>query len=68
MQSIKSIFSLLLIIAVLVFALQNVDPVRIQFLLWGVTLPSAVLILLLLSVGFMLGVLFYSLLLHRRRR
>ena len=68
MQSIKSIFSLLLIIAVLIFAVQNIETVKIQFLVWSVVLPNALMILLLLSVGFMLGVLFYSLLLHRRRR
>ena len=68
MQSIKSIFSLLLIIAALVFAIQNIAAVKVQFLLWSFSLPSALLILMLLSIGFLLGVLFYSLLLHRRRR
>ncbi len=68
MQSIKSIFSLLLIIALLIFAIQNIAGVNIQFLLWSVSLPIAVLIALLLGIGFLLGVLFYSLLLHRRRR
>lgn len=68
MQSIKFIFSLLLIIALLIFAIQNIAGVNIQFLLWSATLPIAVLIALLLGIGFLLGVLFYSLLLHRRRR
>ena len=68
MQSIKSIFGLLLIIAALVFAIQNIAAIKVQFLLWSFSLPSALLILMLLSIGFLLGVLFYSLLLHRRRR
>ena len=68
MQSIKSLFSLLLIIAVLVFAIQNIAAIKVQFLVWSFSLPSALLILLLLCIGFLLGVLFYSLLLNRRRR
>lgn len=68
MQSIKSIISLLLIIALLIFAIQNIAGVNIQFLLWSVSLPIAVLTALLLGIGFLLGVLVYSLLLHRRRR
>ena len=68
MQSIKSILSLLLIIAVLIFSIQNIAAVEIEFLLWRVSLPGAALIALLLGTGFALGVLFYSLLLHRSRR
>jgi uncharacterized integral membrane protein len=67
MRSIKSITSLILIIAVLIFALQNVAAVEIQFLLWSFSIPRALLILILLGIGFIIGLLFYSLLLHRRR-
>ena len=66
MRSLKSIFSLLLIIAVLIFAIQNVAAVEIQFLLWSFSIPRALLIVILLGVGFIIGLLFYSLL--RRRR
>lgn len=66
MRSLKSIFSLLLIIAVLIFAIQNVAAVEIQFLLWSFSVPRALLIVILLGVGFIIGLLFYSLL--RRRR
>ena len=68
MRSLKSIFSLLLIIAVLIFAIQNVAAVEIQFLLWSFSIPRALLIVILLGIGFIIGLLFYSLLLHRRRR
>lgn len=67
MRSLKSIFSLLLIIAVLIFAIQNVAAVEIQFLLWSFSIPRALLIVILLGIGFIIGLLFYSLLLHRRR-
>ena len=67
MRSLKSIFSLLLVIAVLIFAIQNVAAVEIQFLLWSFSIPRALLIVILLGIGFIIGLLFYSLLLHRRR-
>ena len=67
MQSLKSILSLLLIIAALIFAIQNFATVEIQFLLWSFSLPRALMIVILLGVGFIIGLLFYSLVLHRRR-
>ncbi|MCG6890248.1 MAG: lipopolysaccharide assembly protein LapA domain-containing protein [Gammaproteobacteria bacterium] len=67
MQSIKSIISLLLIIAVLIFALQNVAAVEIQFLVWSFSTPRALLILILLGIGFIIGMLFYSIAFRRRR-
>lgn len=68
MRSLKSILSLLLVIAVLIFAIQNVAAVEIQFLLWSFSIPRAMLIVILLGTGFIIGLLCYSLLLHRRRR
>jgi len=67
MQSLKSILSMLLIIAVLIFAIQNFATVEIQFLLWSFSLPRALMIIGLLGIGFIIGMLFYSLVLHRRR-
>lgn len=67
MHSIKSIISLLLIIAVLIFSIQNIAAVEIQFLLWSFALPRALLIMILLGVGFIIGMLFYSIAFRRRR-
>lgn len=67
MHSIKSIISLLLIIAVLVFSIQNIAAVEIQFLLWSFSIPRALLIIILLGVGFVIGMLFYSIAFRRRR-
>ena len=67
MQSIKSIISLLLIIAVLIFAIQNVAAVEIQFLVWSFSTPRALLIFILLGIGFIIGMLFYSVVFRRRR-
>lgn len=67
MHTLKSIISLSLIIAVLIFAIQNVAAVEIQFLLWSFTMPRALLIATLLGIGFVIGMLFYSMLFRRRR-
>lgn len=67
MRSLKSILSLLLIIAVLIFAIQNIAAVEIQFLLWSFSMPRALMIAVLLGIGFVIGLLFYSLVSHRRR-
>jgi len=67
MHSIKSIISLLLIIAVLIFSIQNIAAVEIQFLLWSFSIPRALLIIILLGVGFVIGMLFYSIAFRRRR-
>ena len=67
MQSIKKIISLLLIIAVMIFSIQNIAAVEIQFLLWNFTLPRALLIVILLGIGFIIGILFYSIAFRRKR-
>jgi putative membrane protein len=67
MQTVKFIISLVLIIAVLVFAIQNIAAVDIQFLLWSFSIPRALLIAALLGIGFVIGMLFYSLVFRRRR-
>ena len=67
MHSIKSIISLLLIIAVLIFSIQNIAAVEIQFLLWSFSIPRALLIVILLGIGFIIGMLFYSIVFRRKR-
>lgn len=68
MRSIKSIISLILIIAVLIFSIQNIAAVEIQFLLWSFSIPRALLIVILLGIGFIIGMLFYSLVFRHRKR
>jgi putative membrane protein len=67
MHSIKSIISLLLIIAVLIFSIQNIAAVEIQFLLWSFSIPRALLIVILLGIGFIIGMLFYSIAFRRKQ-
>lgn len=66
MQTVKSIISLVLIIAVLVFAIQNTAAIEIELLLWRFSVPRALLITALLGTGFVIGMLFYSLAIRRR--
>ena len=61
------IISLLLIISVLIFSLQNIAAVEIQFLLWSFSVPRALMVAILLGIGFIIGLLFCSLVFHRRR-
>jgi putative membrane protein len=67
MHSIKTIISFLLIIAVLIFSIQNIAAVEIQFLLWSFSIPRALLIVILLGIGFIIGMLFYSIAFRRNR-
>lgn len=60
--------SLLLIIVVLIFALQNIAAVEIQFLFWSFSIPRALLIVTLMGIGFIIGLLTFSLIFRRRRR
>ena len=67
MRSIKIIISLLLIIAVMIFSIQNIAAVEIQFLVWSLSIPRALLIAILLGIGFIIGMLFYSIAFRRKR-
>lgn len=67
MKSLKSIISLLLIIAVMIFAIQNLAAVEIQFLFWSFSVPRALMIVILMGVGFVIGMLVFSLLFRRQR-
>ena len=68
MRSIKIITILLIVIAALVFAIQNIASIDVRFLVWQRSVPSLVLIGILLAAGFVIGVLFTSLLRRRARR
>jgi len=67
MKSLKSIISLILIIAVMIFAIQNLAAVEIQFLFWSFSVPRAMMIVILMGIGFVIGLLVFSLLFRRQR-
>jgi uncharacterized integral membrane protein len=64
-QGLRPILLLVLLGTVLVFAVQNVADVEVQFLLWSLAMPRAILIMVVFALGVLLGWLLHSL--HRRR-
>lgn len=56
MMKMKAIIALVLVAMVAIFAMQNATTVDVNFLLWSLSLPRALLVVALLVVGFMLGI------------
>jgi uncharacterized integral membrane protein len=50
-----------------IFALQNVADVEVQFLLWSVALPRAILILVVLALGILIGWILHGIHIHRQK-
>lgn len=65
LQGPRPILLVVLLGTVLVFAVQNVADVEVQFLLWSMAIPRAILILVVFALGVLLGWVLHSL--HRRR-
>ena len=55
---IKLIFSLLLLILAVIFAIQNSDSQTVRFLFWEATLPIALIIIISLTVGAIIGLIY----------
>ncbi|MDB2414869.1 LapA family protein [Rickettsiales bacterium] len=51
----KMSLGLVLLLSVVLFTIQNVAVVEIQFLLWGFSIPRALLIFAVLSIGIIIG-------------
>jgi putative membrane protein len=54
-MSVRAILSLVLLVLVGVFTLQNTEVVTVRFLLWQVSLSRALLIFIVLAIGVMVG-------------
>lgn len=61
------IIALLLILIVVIFALQNSDPVQIKLLFWQVESSIAFVMTSVLFIGALLGVLFSLPTIHKKR-
>jgi len=68
MRTLKSLLILALLLLAGIFALQNAATVDLKFLTWSFTLSRALLVVLLLGAGFILGLLAVSLARRRRAR
>lgn len=58
MKNAKSILSITLITLSVIFLLQNMVTVKIEFLMWSLAVPRALLVVILIGIGFMIGLLF----------
>lgn len=54
-RQIRLVIGAVLLSLVLVFALQNVAIVEVQFLFWSVRLPRSLLIFVVLAIGVVIG-------------
>jgi uncharacterized integral membrane protein len=66
-MSVRLIFSLVLIGVSILFVLQNTDVAHLRFLFWSLSMSAALLYLLLLISGAIIGWLLRSYALHRKR-
>lgn len=57
MNKAKSILSIILITLSVIFLLQNMVTVKIEFLIWSLTVPRALLVVILIGIGFIIGLL-----------
>lgn len=64
--NIRLVFSLILIGLIVVFSIQNVAEVEVQFLFWSFTTRRAFLIFAVLAIGILVGWVLHSM--HRRSR
>lgn len=56
MMKIKAIAALVLIAMAALFVMQNATSVDVRFLFWSLSVPRAVLVVILLAAGFILGI------------
>lgn len=55
---IKLICSLILLILAVIFAIQNASSLTVKFLIWQTTLPVALIIIISLTVGAIIGLIY----------
>jgi uncharacterized integral membrane protein len=66
--NVRPILLIVLIGIGVVFAIQNVADVEVQFLLWSIALPRAILILAVLALGMLIGWILHGVHVRRRQR
>jgi uncharacterized integral membrane protein len=64
----KLLLTLTLVVLAVVFVLQNTTVVEVRFLFWTLSMSRALLIVLLLATGVLIGWLAHSLRFLRRKR
>ena len=67
-MNIKLIAGLLLASLIVLFAVQNAEPVEFRFLIWTFALSRALMMFILLAIGVLLGWSLHALSSYRDRR
>lgn len=60
MKRIYSILILILVVLFVAFIIQNAEMVDLTFLIWGIDISKALLMVLCAGVGFLLGLVVFS--------
>lgn len=63
----KRYLALLVLFLVLIFAVQNTQPVTIRFLLWSLSMSQVLMAFLLFGAGILFGALMDEIIRRRRR-
>lgn len=58
----------ILILLVLVFLVQNTEVVKVNFLLWDISMSRAVLLFFSLLIGFIVGWFLHSFILYKKNK
>ena len=67
-MNIKLVLALLLISLVILFVVQNVAAVEIQFLLWSAHISRALLLFIILAIGIVIGWALNSYTTHAKKK
>lgn len=67
-MSYKLALGAILILLVLVFLVQNTEVVKVNFLLWDISMSRAVLLFFSLLIGFIVGWFLHSFILYKKNK
>ena len=67
-MSVKLIASLVLATLIVLFAVQNAEPVEFRFLIWTFALSRALVMFILLTIGVVLGWMMHAVSAYRERK
>lgn len=67
-MSLKLVAGLVLAGVVVVFAIQNAEPVQFRFLIWSFALSRALMMFILLAIGMLLGWMMHAVSTYRERK
>ncbi|MEX2597206.1 MAG: LapA family protein [Salibacteraceae bacterium] len=60
MKRIYSILILILVLLFVMFIIQNAEMVKLTFLVWGIEISKALLMMICAAVGFLIGLFIFA--------